>query len=101
MDNGWNGWGVPWVAGAALGTPGTGAFSVGDPLAQSPETTGAALPIAEEMPYELGGELTETHREHIIMRCKDARSMEEVRRILREEVPDGGMSDVYEHGGFL
>ncbi len=41
--------------------------------------------------------MTETDREHIIMQCKDARSKEEMQRILDSAVPGGNLSDVMDH----
>ena len=41
--------------------------------------------------------LTEAEREDIILRCKDARSKEEVRKILDSSVPEGNVNRLYEH----
>lgn len=42
-------------------------------------------------------ELTETEREHIIMRCKDAKTEEEQQKIVDSLVPDGNLNTLYEH----
>ena len=42
-------------------------------------------------------ELTETEREHIINRCKDARSKDEMQKIIDSLVPDGNVNNLYEH----
>ncbi len=36
--------------------------------------------------------LTETEKEHLILRCKDARSQEEVQKIVDSLVPDAGIA---------
>jgi len=41
--------------------------------------------------------LTESEREDIILRCKDARSEREVQKILDSSVPDGNVNRLYEH----
>lgn len=41
--------------------------------------------------------LSETEREHIIMRCKDARSKDEMQKIIDSLVPDGNVNSLYEH----
>lgn len=42
-------------------------------------------------------ELTETEREHIILRCKDARSKDEMQKIIDSLVPDENVNNLYEH----
>ena len=39
-------------------------------------------------------ELTETEREHLIMRCKDARSKEEMQKIVNSLVPGESVSSI-------
>lgn len=41
--------------------------------------------------------LTEAEKEDIILRCKDARSKEEMQKILDSSVPDGNVNRLYEH----
>lgn len=36
--------------------------------------------------------LTETEKEHLILRCKDARSKEEVQKIVNSLAPDAGVA---------
>ncbi len=40
--------------------------------------------------------LTESEKEHIIMKCKDAKSRAEVQKIVDEMVPDGNLNSVFE-----
>ena len=40
--------------------------------------------------------LTESEKEKIILKCKDATSKEEMRRIVDSLVPDGNASSLYE-----
>ena len=40
--------------------------------------------------------MTESEKERLLMRCLDARSDREMRRIVEEEVPDGRVSALYE-----
>ncbi len=40
--------------------------------------------------------LTESEKEQLLMRCKDAKSDREMRRIVEEEVPEGRISALYE-----
>ncbi|MCH5343681.1 MAG: hypothetical protein J1E64_06535 [Acetatifactor sp.] len=40
--------------------------------------------------------LTETEKEHLILRCKDARSKEEVEKIVNSVAPDGGIEALVE-----
>lgn len=41
-------------------------------------------------------ELTESEKEQIIMKCKDARSKAEMQKIVNDLVPDGNISSVFE-----
>lgn len=40
--------------------------------------------------------MTESEKERLLMRCLDARSDREMRRIVEEEVPEGRISALYE-----
>ncbi len=42
------------------------------------------------------GELTESEKEQIILKCKDAKSKAEMQRIVDSLVPDGNLSSVFE-----
>lgn len=67
----------------ANGTP-----EVGYPLTQLPLGFGMALAL-NETAMNSYSELSETEREHLIMRCKDARSKEEMQKIVNSILPDG------------
>ena len=41
--------------------------------------------------------MTEAEKEQIILRCKDAKSKKEMRKIVDSMVPDGNMHSLYEH----
>lgn len=41
-------------------------------------------------------DMTESEKEQLLMRCLDARSDREMRRIVKEEVPEGRISALYE-----
>ena len=41
-------------------------------------------------------DMTESEKERLLMRCLDARSDKEMRRIVRDEVPEGRISALYE-----
>lgn len=40
--------------------------------------------------------LTETEKEKIILRCRDAKSKDEMRQIVNSLVPDGNVNSLYE-----
>ncbi len=42
------------------------------------------------------GGMTESEKERLLMRCLDARSDREMRRIVEQEVPEGRISALYE-----
>ena len=69
----------------------------GFPFTSLPLGFGMALAMNEPAMRSYAG-MTETEREHIIMRCKDARSKEEMRQIVDSLVPDGNVNHLYEHG---
>ena len=76
----------------------TGGMSMGGvPFTGLPTGLGMALAMNEPAMRGYAG-LTETEREHIIMRCKDARSKEEMRQIVDSLVPDGNVNSLFEHG---
>ncbi len=60
----------------------------GYPLTQLPLGFGMALAL-NDMAMNSYAELTETEREHLLMRCKDARSKEEMQKIVNSVLPDG------------
>ncbi|MBQ7776955.1 MAG: hypothetical protein IJ379_13650 [Lachnospiraceae bacterium] len=49
-----------------------------------------------EVAMQRYAELTETEKEHIIMKCKDAKSKAEMQKIVDSLVPDGNLSSVFE-----
>ncbi len=61
------------------------------PLAGRPVGFSLALAANESAMAGYAG-LTETEREHLILRCKDARSKEEMQKIVDSLVPDGNVS---------
>lgn len=76
----------------------TGGTSIGGvPLSGIPMGFGMALAMNEPAMRSYAG-LTETEREHIIMKCKDARSKEEMQKIVDSLIPDGNVNNLYEHG---
>ena len=60
----------------------------GYPLTQLPLGFGMAL-AANGTALNRYAELSETEREHLIMRCKDARSKEEMQKIVNSILPSG------------
>lgn len=60
----------------------------GYPFNGLPLGFGMALAMNEAAMRGYAG-LSETEREHIIMRCKDARSKEEMQKIVDSLVPEG------------
>lgn len=59
---------------------------------------GFSMALAMNEPALRGyAELSETEREHIIMKCKDARTKEEMRQIVDSLVPEGNVNHLYEH----
>lgn len=49
-----------------------------------------------EMAMQRYGELTESEKEQIIIRCKAAKSKAEMQKIVNDLVPDGNLSSVFE-----
>ncbi|MDR0963659.1 MAG: hypothetical protein LBM60_03480 [Clostridium sp.] len=73
----------------------------GNPIDSAPGNTGALGNIQgvfrEEQENESeNNKLTEAQKERIIMEYRDARSRNERKRILREEVPNQNISSLYE-----
>lgn len=67
----------------------------GYPLSEVP--LGLNLDMMENEAARDGqAELTESEKEQLLMRCMDARSDREMRRIVKEEVPEGRISALYE-----
>ncbi len=54
-----------------------------------PYGVGSALASSDGAMSGFGG-LTETEKEHLILRCKDARSKEEVEKIIDSVTPNDG-----------
>ena len=65
----------------------------GYPLTALPLGFGMALAMNEGAMRGYAN-LTETEREHLIMRCKDARSKEEMQKIVDSLVPDESVSSI-------
>ena len=65
----------------------------GFPFGELPLCFGMALARNEPALRGYAG-LTETEKEHLILRCKDARSKEEMEKIVNSLVPDGDLNSV-------
>lgn len=65
----------------------------GYPLSELPMGFGMALAMNEGAMRGYAN-LTETEREHLIMRCKDARSKEEMQKIVDSLVPGESVSSI-------
>lgn len=77
------------------GTAFGAAAEAGYPLSQVP--LGLGLDMVENEAARSGRDsMTESKKEQLLMRCLDARSDKEMRRIVREEVPEGRISALYE-----
>ena len=75
------------------GTTGENGF----PFTELPLGFGMALAMNETAMRSYAG-LTETEKEHLILRCKDARSKEEMERIVNSLVPDGNINSILDAG---
>ncbi len=64
-------------------------------LRELPLGFGFAL-ARNEMAMQRYSELTESEKEQIILKCKDARSKAEMQKIVNDLVPDGNLSSVFE-----
>ena len=73
-----------------------GSGDSGFPFTELPLGFGMALAMNENA-MQGYAKLTEAEKEHIIMKCKDATSKEEMRRLVDSLVPDGSTSALYEH----
>lgn len=69
--------------------------TVGSPLRDMPQGFRFAL-TGNEAAMRRYTELTESEKEQILMRCKDARSKAEMQEIVNSLVPDGNASSLYE-----
>lgn len=77
--------------GSSFNSSGNGGF----PFTELPLGFGMALAM-NEAAMQGYARLTEDEKEHIIMKCKDASSKEEMRRIVDSLVPDGNVHSLYE-----
>lgn len=76
-------------------TMNNGQSNEGSPLAALPLGFGMALAMNEKAMQAYSG-LSESQKEHIIMKCKDARSKAEMRKIVDSLVPDGNANSLFE-----
>lgn len=67
----------------------------GFPFTELPLGFGMALAMNEKAMQTYAG-LTESEKEQIIMKCKDASSKEEMRRIVDSLVPDENSNSLFE-----
>ena len=72
-----------------------GSPSDGFPFTELPLGFGMALAMNGAAMQHYAG-LTESEKEKIILKCKDATSKEELRRIVDSLVPDGNVNSLYE-----
>ncbi len=71
------------------------AAEAGYPLSMAP--LGLDLDMMEnEAALSSRSDMTESEKEQLLMRCMDARSDKELRRIVENEVPEGRVSALYE-----
>lgn len=75
-----------------------GGVNDGYTLGALPLGFGMALAMNEPAMKAYAG-LTESEKEKILMRCRDARSKEEMRRIVDSLVPDGNVHSLIEDSG--
>ena len=68
----------------------------GYPLTELPMGFAMSLGMNERAMRGFAG-LTETEREHLIMRCKDARSKDEMQKIVDSLVPAESISSINNH----
>ena len=69
--------------------------TTGSPLRDMPQGFRFAL-TGNEAAMRRYTELTESEKEQIIMRCKDAHSKEEMQQIVNSLVPDGNVNSLFE-----
>lgn len=67
----------------------------GYPLSQVPLGLGRDM-MENEAVRNGRSNMTESEKEQLLMRCLDARSDREMRRIVKDEVPEGRISALYE-----
>ncbi|MCM1373690.1 MAG: hypothetical protein NC245_01200 [Muribaculum sp.] len=73
------------------------AAEAGYPLSQVP--LGLDMSMMENeaaLDMDRSARMTESDKERLLMRCLDAKSDREMRRIVKDEVPDGRVSALYE-----
>lgn len=77
------------------GTAYGAAAEAGYPLSMVP--LGLDLNMMEnEAAHDMRSGMTESEKEQLLMRCRDAKSDREMRRIVEEEVPEGRISALFE-----
>ena len=74
----------------------TGSGDSGFPFTELPLGFGMALAMNEKA-MQGYAKLTEDEKERIIMKCKDATSKEEMRRLVDSLVPDGNVNSLFEN----
>lgn len=77
------------------GTALNASAEAGYPLPQLPLGLGMGLAM-NQAAMEGYAQLTESQKEQVIMRCRDARSKQEMQRIIDELVPEGRVSALFE-----
>lgn len=77
------------------GTAFDASAEAGYPLSQVPLGFGLNM-VENEAVLGRRPSLTESEKERLLMRCLDARSDREMRRIVKDEVPEGRISALYE-----
>lgn len=70
----------------------------GFPFMELPLGFGMALAMNEPAMKSYAG-MSESEKEKVILRCKDAKSKEEMREIVDSLVPDGNISSLFEGPG--
>ena len=83
------------VNGVSNGYAGGGQSGDGSLLASLPLGFGMAL-ATNERAMQHYAQMTESEKEQIIMKCKDAKSKAEMRKIVDSLVPDGNVKALYE-----
>lgn len=70
-------------------------FNKDEILREVPMGFGFAL-LKNEVAMRRYSELSESEKEDILMRCKDAKSKKQMQKIVEELVPDGNIHSLYE-----
>ena len=73
-----------------------GSGNSGFPFTELPLGFGMALAMNEKA-MQGYAKLTEDEKERIIMKCKDANSKEEMRKLVDSLVPEGNVSSLFEN----